>query len=195
MSERLPIKLQVEDFALLPRGEGGLPTEAKKTIASYTPPPLHVLPTTVRKYIEEAAAAIGCDAAYVLLPLVAVLGAAIGNTRRIRLKRRFVLPPLIWTGIIGWSGTAKSPALEAATRIPRRLQADAFRRFESAMESFEGDRLEYEKELNVYKRGNRPEPPEKPQPPRAQRIIANDLRVWKKITVTFCDSAEHEFCS
>ena len=39
-------------------------------VAPYTPPPLAVLPDVLRKFVKEAGAAIGCDPAYVLAPLV-----------------------------------------------------------------------------------------------------------------------------
>ena len=45
--------------------------------------------------------------------MLSSLGAAIGNSRSIILKRGFIQPPVIWTGIIGRSGSRKSPALEA----------------------------------------------------------------------------------
>jgi hypothetical protein len=44
--------------------------------------------------------------------LLSSLGAAIGNSRSIKLKPGFVQPPVIWTGIIGRSGSRKSPALD-----------------------------------------------------------------------------------
>jgi len=52
------------------------------------------------------------DVAFILLPLLSSLGAAIGNSRSIKLKPGFVQPPVIWTGIIGRSGSRKSPALD-----------------------------------------------------------------------------------
>jgi hypothetical protein len=77
-------------------------------------------------YVGEAAAAIGCDPAFVALPLLTALGAAIGNSRRIALTREWSEPPLLWTVIVGESGTLKSPALDEALRFTRERQALAF---------------------------------------------------------------------
>jgi len=81
--------------------------------APYVPPPLTLLPATLRKYVEAAAKAINVDVSYVLLPLLGSLGSVIGNTRSILLKPGFIQPPVIWTGIIGRSGQKKSPSIEA----------------------------------------------------------------------------------
>ena len=45
----------------------------------YEPFHVDVLPEPVRSYINESAAAIGCDPAFVALPLLSALAAAIGN--------------------------------------------------------------------------------------------------------------------
>ena len=48
----------------------------------YQPFPVDALPEAIRGYVMAAARAIGCDPAFVALPLLAALAAAIGNTRR-----------------------------------------------------------------------------------------------------------------
>jgi hypothetical protein len=94
--------------------------------AGWRPFPLDTLPGPVRAYTSAAAAAIGCDPAFVALPLLAALGAAVGNTRRLCLKRGWSEPPLLWTLIVGESGTLKSPALDAALEFTREHQSAAF---------------------------------------------------------------------
>jgi hypothetical protein len=81
--------------------------------APYVAPPLALLPSQLQEYVIAAAESLNVDVAFILLPLLSSLGAAIGNARSILLKRGFIQPPVIWTGIIGRSGTRKSPALEA----------------------------------------------------------------------------------
>ena len=53
----------------------------------YTPFPVELLPEPIGGYVQEAARSIHCDPSYVALPLLSAIGAAIGNTRRIVLKR------------------------------------------------------------------------------------------------------------
>lgn len=90
------------------------------------PFPTLALPEAVRGLVAAGAAAIGCDPAYIAMPLLAVLGAAIGNSRRIRLKKAWSEPAIIWSAIVGNSGTVKSPALDLALRPVRALQAKSF---------------------------------------------------------------------
>ena len=66
------------------------------------------------------------------MPLLSALAAAIGNTRRIALKRLWSEPAIVWTAIIGASGTLKSPAIDLALRPVRRRQAEAFEDYEQA---------------------------------------------------------------
>ncbi|HEX8914495.1 MAG TPA: hypothetical protein VF796_19255, partial [Humisphaera sp.] len=69
---------------------GGDRTEdaaADEAAPEYVPFPLEVLPSVVATYVAEAAAALDCDPAYVAVPMLASLASAVGNTRRVRLKR------------------------------------------------------------------------------------------------------------
>jgi hypothetical protein len=67
----------------------------------YIRPPLTLLSANAREYVLAAAAALNQDLSFILLPLLSSLGTAIGNARSIQLKRGFIQPPVIWTGIIG----------------------------------------------------------------------------------------------
>ena len=78
----------------------------------YVSPPLTLLPAVLQDFTHAAAESLNVDVAFVLLPLLSSLGAAVGNSRSILLKRGFVQPPVIWTGIVGRGGARKSPAIE-----------------------------------------------------------------------------------
>ncbi|MCH8998095.1 MAG: DUF3987 domain-containing protein [Proteobacteria bacterium] len=69
-----------------------------------------MLPEPFRSFVDVGARAIGCDPVYIVLPGLAALGAAIGTTRRIRLKVGWSEFPIVWAVSIGESGTLKSPA-------------------------------------------------------------------------------------
>ena len=69
----------------------------------FHPFPVDALPEPIRGFVSDGAKAIGCDASFVALPLLTVLAAAIGNTRRIQLKRGWTAPAIIWTAIVGHS--------------------------------------------------------------------------------------------
>ncbi len=76
--------------------------------------PTELLGAPLTEFVESSAAAMCCDPSYVALPLLSALASAIGNTRRIELKPGWSEPSIIWTAIVGNSGTLKSPAIQLA---------------------------------------------------------------------------------
>ena len=90
----------------------GLTDTARGIPELYVSPSLDLLPSELQDYVRATAESLNVDVAYILLPVLSALASAIGNSRSILLKSGFVQPPVIWTGIIGRSGSRKSPALE-----------------------------------------------------------------------------------
>lgn len=82
----------------------------------YKPFPVDKLPKIVRDYVVAHAEAIGIDAAYVAVPMLSVLAAAIGGSRRIKIKNEWCEPSIIWTVTIGSVSAGKSPGFEAARK-------------------------------------------------------------------------------
>lgn len=58
------------------------------------------------------------------MPLLAVLGAAIGNSRWAKVDSDWSEPPIIWSTIVAKSGTGKSPAADAAMAPLEKLQRE-----------------------------------------------------------------------
>jgi hypothetical protein len=107
---------------------------------------LALLPSQLQEYIHAAAESLNVDVSYILLPLLSSLGAAIGNARSIILKRGFIQPPIIWTGIIGRSGSRKSPALNAGCFAVMENERDLMRQNKQAREKYENDLAGWEAE-------------------------------------------------
>ncbi len=152
-------------------------------IPLFKPFPVDVLPEPIRGFITEAAKAIGCDPSYIALPLLSGLASAIGNTHRIALKRGWTETAILWTAIVGESGTMKTPAFKLAMKAIRKAQDRAWKEHEAAMAEYEAQHLRYEAELTGWKRdaakakpgdGYTIAPPEKPIPPIARRYIVSD---------------------
>lgn len=144
----------------------------------YRPFPLAALPRTVGEYIQEASTAIGCDPAFVTLPTLACLARAIGNKRSIRLKRSWHEMAIIWGAIVGKSGTHKSPAMQAATGILERKQAEVIAAHKEAMAEYVQDEQRYQRELAQWKRKKTDEPPPwPPEEPVCQRYICSDITI------------------
>ncbi|MCH8824774.1 MAG: DUF3987 domain-containing protein [Planctomycetes bacterium] len=144
--------------------------------------PIDVLPEPVRSYVAAGAKAIGCDASYIALPMLSALASAIGNTHRLKLKRSWTEPAIIWTAIVGESGTSKSPALELALRAVRKRQHRAFKEYSKAMKTWEVDNIRWEVEKAKWKKDAASgkassDPPEAPVQPLC-------LRTWTDDTTT-----------
>ena len=90
----------------------------------FQPFPSDALPDPVRGFVRAVSESSHCDSTYVALPLLAVLASAVGNSRRIQLRRGWTEPACLWTVSIGESGTGKSIGWEHATQPLVRLQAE-----------------------------------------------------------------------
>ncbi len=145
----------------------------------FEPFPLNALPEPVRGYVGEAANAIGCDPCYVALPLLAGLAAAIGNTHRLELKRAWTEPAILWCAIVGESGTAKSPAMDAALRPVREHQHRAMKEHEQTMVSWEAEHARWEVRHSTWKKdaanGSDDDPPVEPEKPVCHRTWTDDI--------------------
>jgi len=145
----------------------------------FKPFPVDALPEPLRKFVIAGAKSIGCDPSYVALPLLVVIAAAIGNTRRLQLKRGWLVPAILWAAIVGESGTAKTPAFKLAMRLLRERQRKALERHAEAMRQYETDLARYEKAHTEWKRNKKTadDPPERPEAPQADRCIVSDTTV------------------
>src|SRR5262249_21467470 len=126
--------------------------------AAYVSPPLELLPQQLQDYIHATAQSLNVDVAYVLLPLLSSLGSAIGNARSILLKRGFIQPPVIWTGIIGRTGSRKTPAIDAGCFAAMEHERELKRQNREAAEMYAEELARWDAK-SKKERGPRPEPP------------------------------------
>ncbi|MGC1274887.1 MAG: DUF3987 domain-containing protein [Planctomycetaceae bacterium] len=151
------------------------PPEPRTT---WQPFPVSCLPMVVGRYVESAAAAIGCDPSLVAVPLMSCLARAIGNRRVARVKLDWKEPAILWTAIVGKSGSHKTPAFNAATRFLVRRQKCAFKEWTEAKQQYETDLVTYERELAVWKRSKSTDlPPEKSDPPACNTVMTSDCTI------------------
>ena len=149
-------------------------TPRVREIPPYSPFPAEALPSPLREFVIETAAALGVDHSYIALPALAVVAAAIGNTRAIRLKRGWLEPCLLWTAILGDSGTLKTPAYMKTVEPLLDAQAKLIKRYR-------GEREAYEAELDAWTRARKSkhaeDAGERPIPPRLERVIVSDTTI------------------
>jgi DNA polymerase I-like protein with 3'-5' exonuclease and polymerase domains len=146
-----------------------------RTLEPYQTFPVAVLPAPLQAFVCAVAQALGCDPAYVALPVLAVIASTIGNTRTIRLKRGWEEPSIVWSAIVGDSGTLKSPAYFKAVRylfvIQKRLH-----------DEFRAAKKQYEQELADWlaaKRRKDSDPGEQPEEPVLRRVVCSDTTIEK----------------
>jgi hypothetical protein len=142
----------------------------------FRPFPVEALPPAIARITTHVARAIGCDPSFVALPLLTVLGAAIGHTRRLRIKRGWTVPAIIWSVIIGESGTKKTPPFDWVMEPVRRLEKEAHARSVLERKRYEAELECWEREKAAWKSSkSTADPPEKPEPPPALRYLVSDV--------------------
>ncbi|NMC21108.1 MAG: DUF3987 domain-containing protein, partial [Thermogutta sp.] len=153
------------------------PAEADER-PTWKPYPTESLPKAFRAFVEATSQAFGCDESYVALPLLAAAGAAVGLTRKLEAKAGWRVPPILWAVIVGESGSLKTPAIKAALRWTERRQARLLAEYAEDRTRFEAELSRYERDIAAWKRDkDGGDPPLKPEPPTARRILVADTTV------------------
>lgn len=141
----------------------------------WKPFPVDALPASFAALVAEGAAAIGCDPSFIALPILSVAAAAIGNSRTIQLKKGWTEPCVIWTAIVGESGTHKSPAQDLAFAPLRRRDEASQEEHAEDLRVHKAERLRHEVQLTEWRRaGGIEDPPREPERPVAKRFIVCD---------------------
>jgi len=174
--------IKVPRYTVDPLADGAEAIQPDRPVARierFQPFPTDALPEPIRGFVVAGAAAIGCDTSYLALPMVTVLASAIGNSRRIRLKQSWTAPAILWTVIVGESGTSKSPAFRLAMRPILEREQKALARHAEDMQQYDVDLARYDKAMSEWKRDKKAasDPPEKPETPQAERFVVNDTTV------------------
>jgi hypothetical protein len=145
--------------------------------APYAPFPVGALPEPVRAFVAQGAVAMGCDPSYLALPALSVVAALVGNSHTIRLKRTWTEPAVLWTGIVGESGTLKSPAVHFVVAPLYRLQ-------ERLLHDFRKDVAEYRREKDLFDgrkrkalKDNKPFDEAPPDAPTPRRVVTGDITI------------------
>jgi|SRR5215216_3338259 len=138
--------------------------------------PTEYMPTSCKRLIREASEAIGCPPEFVALPMLSVLGSAIGNSRMVELKGGWTEKAVVFSTVIGDPASKKSPAAKVATKPAKKLQIELRNRYREAYEDYERQMREHEKD----KRGCRKDGVTEPRPPEEpvmERTVVDDTTV------------------
>lgn len=148
-----------------------------RPVDGYRSFPAAALPSPLRELVTEGASAIGCDEAYIALPLLSCVGSAIGGACRLVVKSGWTVPPVIWSLIIGESGTAKSPAFRLVKSPIEKHQRTLLDQHSVAMDQYEDELAAYENAKTQHKKDGHGDAPERPEPPACGRCMVSDTTV------------------
>jgi hypothetical protein len=109
----------------------------------YEPFPVSMWPPPFSTYVREAAAAIGCDPAAVALPGLGTVAGAIGNSYVLHLKDGWDEPAVLWTAVVDFSGSLKSPGFRAAVNPFYRAQMRLADKHKEAVEKWRRQPLQH----------------------------------------------------
>lgn len=150
--------------------------DQQPTIQPFRPFPTEELPSPVKEFVQAAAQSIGCDDSYIALPLLTVIAGAIGVTRVLEVSPDYLVKAIIWSMIVGESGSAKSPALKSVKRFPAERQKLASDKYLLEFEDFQLKQQFYEKDLKQWQKTKQTsdDPPRKPSEPQMERCLIGD---------------------
>lgn len=146
-------------------------------VEPFVPFPVDVLPSPLPEFLRAGQEALTCAVEAIVLPLLTALGAMIGNTRRIQLKRTWSEPALLWSCVILGSGKTKSPAQELALRQHVVRQKRAFAQFKVDYRRYAEAMVTYKRELREWDKSGTGDAPQAPQKPTLFRIVVSEATI------------------
>jgi hypothetical protein len=148
---------------------------AASTRTQFRPFPTDLLPESVSRFVTATAASKLVDESMVALPALAILGAAIGTTRRILAKDDWAEYPIIWTAVIAASGERKTPTFAAVGAPLKAMQLEADEAYQEAKHSY--DRRVKERMQAQNTGSAETEPGAWPSPPKYNHVLTTDTTV------------------
>jgi hypothetical protein len=138
--------------------------------------PVRAMPRRCRALILEASASIGCPPEFVGVPMLVWLGAAIGNSRVLKLKAGWEEGTAIYAAAIAEPGEKKTPATKVAMEPAIRAQAALREEHRRAEDEYKTEMRQWEVDKRENAKNGQPAPPP-PQEPRMERTLVEDATV------------------
>ncbi len=153
---------------------GLLLTRSLELPIEYRPWPIETLPEPLRSFVTEGSESLQCDPVLVVLPMLATLGAAIGNSRWLTVKEGWSAPAMLWTLFIAESGSVKTPAMKLAKQPLEDIERDACAVFDRLDAAYAKALEQYQDDLKAWRKKREGEQPDTPKPPHPTRYIVKD---------------------
>jgi hypothetical protein len=122
--------------------------------------PIDTLSVPCQEWIERAAHGAGVTPAHVAVPLLGIASSLIGNARRAMASRSWAQPMTSWMGLVGFSGTGKTPGIDATKRALSQIErnrrskiAELQRAHDGRAEAAKAARAQWKKDLKDAAQG------------------------------------------
>ena len=115
--------------------EWDIPADIFSTPES-VPFPLKTLPVAFQNFATGLSRASGIDAGAYAFSLLASTANLIDHRVRLKLNQDWQAPPMLWAALVADSGAAKSPALNAATKTAKAINAELARHSKQDLETW-----------------------------------------------------------
>jgi putative DNA primase/helicase len=127
--------------------------------------PVGTLPVATRRFVKEAAAAIGCPPEMIAVPLLGTLSAGIGASREVQLKRGWREGATLYLAVVGRPGSKKTPADKAATAPAWERQTELTRKYRKELKEYEDEYRQWKRRSREASEDEEPaaEPPDEPK--------------------------------
>jgi hypothetical protein len=93
----------------------------------------------MQRFSSEVARSLCVDPSMVVLPMLSIAGASIGNTARARMSADYDAPPNIWSVVVVRSGERKSPVLRAVMQPIYARQHEVAEQYAQALAEHESE--------------------------------------------------------
>ncbi|HZF59457.1 MAG TPA: DUF3987 domain-containing protein [Rubrobacter sp.] len=138
--------------------------------------PVDALPAPCRRFVLEAAESIGCQADLVAMPVLSLLSAGVGNSRKVEIKRGWRESATLFTAVVKAPGEKKTPAAKAALSPLWGRQVDLKREYREKRKAYEEEFRKWEADRKVAAKDGEVAPP-RPEEPVMGRVVADDTTI------------------
>jgi hypothetical protein len=139
--------------------------------------PMETLPQFMADYIDSSSIQISCPPDFIVMPLLTIIGAAIGNNYRIEIKEGWQESSRLWTAVVAPPGTRKSDALKKASKWILRKQAEFYKIYLREKEEYDILLEEFSQKSNKKEKDNLGNTPNKPVTPFLKQAMIQDTTV------------------
>jgi putative DNA primase/helicase len=140
------------------------------------PFPVDAMPPPCRRFVHEAAESIGCQPDLVAIPVLSLLSAGVGNSRRVEIKRGWRESATLFTAVVKAPGEKKTPAAKAALSPVWKKQVDLKREYREKRKVYEEGFRQWEADKKVAAKNGEIAPP-RPQEPVMGRVVVDDTTI------------------